>query len=255
MNRMNPKEDHQSDRSEMAVLSGGFSILYSRIPFRRNQDVIHIQQDRGDAGDIVSVVDGWNDAERVPSDQPGREAASFVAKQYPEAFLALREHTLAHAAQEAAEQVDREFLHRYPAHVASVGAFAFCSRKQTVLVSIGTINVWRWNGTQWHKPEEIRDCFLPLPLYESGSRTFWGRGELKDDPFYSLRADTVVLSPQTPFFIATDGMDDVLNLSEINVMQKETRPSFPGFFKALVKNILASNKQRDDITLLMCWKR
>ena len=113
----------------MTVLSGGFSILYSRIPFRRNQDVIRIRQARGDAGDVVSVVDGWNDLERVPSDHPGREAASFVASRYPEVFLALKERTLTQHAQDAAEQVDREFLHRYPAHVASVGAFAFCSPK------------------------------------------------------------------------------------------------------------------------------
>src|SRR4030042_1965670 len=248
------KEDHPGRRLEMTAMSRGFSILHSRIPFRRNQDVILIQQDRSDTGDVISVVDGWNDAERVPADHPGREAASFVASRYPEVFLSLRERTLADAAQNAAIQVDQEFLRRYPAHVASVGAFAFCSRKQTILVSIGTIHVWIWNGTQWHKPEEIGDYVLPQPEYESGSRTFLGRGELKDNSFYSLRVDTVVLSPQTTFFIATDGMDDVLTLSEINEMQEETGPSFPGFFKAVVGKVLSSKKQRDDITLLMRGK-
>ena len=174
---------------------------------------------------------------------------------YPEAFLALKERTPCAAAQDAALQVDHEFLQRYPAHVGSVGAFAFCSRKQTVLVSLGTINVWIWEGTKWHKPGEIGDYFLPEPEYESGSRTFWGRGELKDNPFYALRADTVVLAPQTPFFIATDGIDDVLTLSEINEMHGETRLSFPGFFRALVEKVRRDKKQRDDITLLMCWKR
>jgi hypothetical protein len=249
------KEERQRGLLEMAAMSGGFSILYSRIPFRRNQDVILIQKDRSDAGDVISVVDGWNDVDRVPSDHPGREAASFVASRYPEVFLALKKRTHIPAAQDAAEQVDREFLQRYPAHVGSVGAFAFCSRKQTVLVSLGTINVWIWNGTKWHKPEEIGDYFLPEPEYESGSRTFWGRGELKDNPFYALRTDTVVLSPQTPFFIATDGMDDVLTLSEFNEMQEETRSSFPVFFNALVEKVLTGKKQRDDITLLMRWKR
>jgi hypothetical protein len=122
-------------------------------------------------------------------------------------------------------------------------------------VSLGTINVWIWNGTNWHKPGEIGDYFLSEPEYESGSRTFWGRGELKDNPFYALRTDTVVLSPQTPFIIATDGADDVLTLSEINEMQEETRSSFSGFFKALVGKVLKCKKQRDDITLLMRWKR
>jgi len=248
-------EDHQGGRLETTAMSGGFSILHSRIPFRRNQDVIRIQKDRNDTEDVISVVDGWNDVEKVHSDHPGREAASFVARRYPEVFLSLKERTLAHAAQDASEQVDHEFLRRYPTHVASVGAFAFCFRKQTVLVSLGTINVWIWNGTQWHKPEEIGDYFLPQPKYESGSRTFWGRGELKDNSFYSLRVDTVALSPQTPFFIATDGMDDVLTLGEINEMQEETRSSFPGFFKAVVEKVLSSKKQRDDITLLMRWKR
>jgi hypothetical protein len=248
------KEDCQRGLLEMAAMSGGLSILYSRIPFRRNQDVIRIQKDHGGAGDVISVVDGWNDVKKVPSDHTGREAASFVASRYPEVFLALKERTLSLVAQDAAIQVDREFLQRYPAHVGSVGAFAFCSRKQTVLVSLGTINVWVWNGTKWNKPREIGDYFLPDPEYESGSRTFWGRGELKDNPFYALRTDTVVLSPQTPFFIATDGMDDVLSLSEINEIQEETRSSLPGIFKALVEKVLTGKKQRDDITLLMRWK-
>jgi hypothetical protein len=235
----------------MTCTTGRF--LCSRIPFRRNQDVILIQQDHGDAGDVVSVVDGWNDPERDPSDYPGREAASFVAGRYPELFLASKERTLPRAAQEAAEQLDREFLDRYPAYVASVGAFAFCSRIQTVLVSIGTIHAWIWNGTEWRKPEEIGYYFLPQPEYESGSRTFWGRGELKGDPFYSLRADTVALPPLTPFFISTDGLDDVLTLGEINKMQ-ETPSPFSAFFATLVKEVRASKRQRDDITLLMRWK-
>ena len=212
-------------------MSGGFSILYSRIPFRRNQDVIHIQQDRSNAGDVISVVDGWNDVGRVPSDHLGREAASFVANRYPEVFLELKNRTLSLVAQDAALQVDREFLQRYPAHVGSVGAFAFCSRKQTVLVSLGTINVWILDGTIWCKPEDIGDYFLPEPEYESGSRTFWGRGELKDNPFYALRADAVVLSPQTPFFIATDGMDDVLTLSELNKMTASAPVILSRFFQ------------------------
>jgi hypothetical protein len=231
---------------------GGF--LHSRIPFRRNQDVILIQQNRGNDGEVASVVDGWNDLERVPADHPGREAASFVAGRYPELFLASKERILPRAAQEAAERLDREFLDRYPAYVASVGAFAFCSRKQTVLVSIGTIHVWIWNGTEWRKPEEIGDYFLRQPEHESGSRTFWGRGELKGDPFYSLRADTVVLPPQTPFLITTDGLDGVLTLSGINEIQKETQPSVPGFFEALLEKVRTSQKQRDDITLLMRGK-
>ena len=237
----------------MTVLSGGFSLLSSRIPFRRNQDVILIQQDRGDAGDVVSVVDGWNDPERFPSDHPGREAAAFVADRYPELFLASKKRTLPRAAQEAAEQLDREFLDRYPAYVASVGAFAFCSRKRMVLVSIGTIHVWIWNKTGWYKPEEIGDCFLPQPEYESGSRTFWGRGELKGDPFYALRTDAVVLPPQTPFLMATDGLDDVLTLGKINEVP-EAQSSFPVFFETVVEKVRESKRQRDDITLLMRWK-
>jgi hypothetical protein len=240
----------------MISLSRGFSVLYSRIPFCRNQDAIHIQPGCSHNGeDAISVVDGWNDAERMGSDQPGREAAAFVAKRYPVLFLALRGQTPALAAQEAAQQLDREFRQRYPSHVASVGAFAFCSQEQTILVSIGTIHVWTWNGKQWYKPDEIGDYFLPQPEYESGSRTFWGRGELKGNPFYALRVDTVILTPQTPLFIATDGLDDVLNLSQINEMQGEIQSSFPGFFKTVVHKALSSREQRDDITLLMRWKR
>jgi serine/threonine protein phosphatase PrpC len=55
--------------------------------------------------------------------------------------------------------------------------------------------------------------------------------------------------------MATDGMDDVLALRDINEVPEETRSSFPAFFKALVEKVLAGKKQRDDITLLMRWKR
>jgi hypothetical protein len=228
--------------------------LHCRIPFRRNQDVILIQRDPGGAGDIVSVVDGWNDAGKIPSDLPGREAASFVAGRYPELFLASRERTFACAAREAAERLDREFLARYPAHVASVGAFAFCSPERTLLVSIGTIDLWTWDGTGWQKPREIGDYVLPQPEFESGSRTFWGRGELKGDPFYALRTDTVVLPPGAPFFIATDGMDDVLTLDEINRIHEETGASAAGFFEAVAEKVRDGKKQRDDIALLMRWE-
>lgn len=231
---------------------GGF--IHSRLPFRRNQDVILIQPDPGIAGAVVSVVDGWNDAEKIPSDRPGREAASFVAHRYPELFLASQERTFAHTARNAAKQLDREFLARYPAHVAAVGAFAFCFPERTVLVSIGTIDVWTWDGVRWHKPAEIGDYFLPQPEYESGSRTFWGRGELKGNPFYALRPDTVLLPPDTPFFIATDGMDDVLTLGELNRIHEETGSSPGRFFTALVQRVLAGQKQRDDIALLVRWK-
>jgi hypothetical protein len=76
---------------------------------------------------------------------------------------------------------------------------------------------------------------------------------LKGDPFYALRADAVVLPPQTPFLMATDGLDDLLTLGQINKMQ-EARSSFAGFFGALAEKVRASKKQRDDITLLMRWK-
>jgi len=92
----------------MTAISRGFSILYSRIPFRRNQDVIRFQKDHSDVEDVISVVDGWNDVESVSSDHPGRDAASFVASRYPEVFLALKERTLSHTAQDAAIQVDHE---------------------------------------------------------------------------------------------------------------------------------------------------
>ncbi|MCE5265523.1 MAG: serine/threonine-protein phosphatase [Deltaproteobacteria bacterium] len=216
--------------------------------------MILIQRNPREAGDVVSVVDGWNDAEKIASDRPGREAASFVARRFPEFFTPSSERHPACAAQEAAKRLDREFLDRYPAHVAAVGAFAFCSTERTLLVSIGTIDVWTLDGAEWHKPPEIGDYFLPQPQYESGSRTFWGRGELKGDPFYALRTDTVVLPPETSFLIATDGMDDVLTLDEINTIHEDTG-AIPGrFFETLVQEVRAGRKQRDDISLLMRWE-
>jgi len=248
------KSDRQEGVVEKRDLSGGFSVLSSRIPFRRDQDVVFIQEEGRGGEEVIGVVDGWNNGEKISSDLPGREAASFVAGRYPGAFLALRERSLDRAAQEAAEQVDREFLRRYPAHVASVGVFAFCFPDRTVIVSVGTIHLWTWDGTGWRKPEEIGDYFLTQPPYESGSRTFWGRGELKGDPFYALRVDTVALPGQTPIFMATDGIDDVLALREINQVQEEAGPSFPVFFETVTKQVLSSDKQRDDITLLLGWR-
>ncbi len=231
---------------------GGF--LHALIPFRRDQDVILIQRNPREAGDVVSVVDGWNDAEKIASDRPGREAASFVARRFPELFTPSPGSPPACAAGEAARTLDREFLDRYPAHVAAVGAFAFCSAEQTLLVSIGTIDVWTRDGAEWHKPREIGDYFLPQPRYESGSRTFWGRGELKGDPFYALITDTVVLPPETPFLIATDGLDDVLTLDEINAIHEDAGAIPRRFFESLVQQVGTGRKQRDDISLLMRWK-
>jgi hypothetical protein len=236
---------------EVSALPGGFELKICRMPFRRNQDVIHVREGSGGDGQIISVVDGWNDPQKISSNDPGREAALFVAGRYPETFLAMPELDLPLASQAAAEQVDREFLIRYPAHVASVGVFAFCSRQRTVLVSVGTIHVWAWTGTAWQKPAGVGDYFLPEPPYQSGSRTFWGRGELKTDPFYALKADTAVLSADTPFLVATDGLDDVVAPGEINGVCAAAGGRPGPFFEALAGRAASPGKQRDDITLLM----
>lgn len=190
------------------------------------------------ADTYCSVVDGWSNEKFLPGDQPGRDAAKFIARYFPKVFLSTRR------AQEAAEIVDIELLKRYPAHVAVVGVFLFPDKQKIEIVSVSTVNTFLWDGTKWYKPKEIIDYSLPFPEYPSDARTFFGRGELKIDPFYTIKADALTVPNNQPILVTTDGLNDVMTMDEI------PKPS-PTLLDFLKREIHKQGTQKDDISLLL----
>lgn len=229
-----------------------FPIVYAQLPFRRNQDVISVRKGHGDLRYIACVVDGWSNEAFLPGNTAGRRAAEFILRYYPKEFLSLRDNSLSSCAQKAAETIDKELLQKFPAHVASVAAFLFCTKELTKIVSISTIYIFLWDGEKWYKPKEIGDYSLPYPKYPSDAWSFFGRGELKDNSLYTIKADALRTSPTTPILIATDGLDDVMKLEDINILSKQVDVHHPKeFISALVKEIQKRDGQKDDISLLL----
>lgn len=236
--------------SEIMVIEN-YALAYTLLPCRRNQDVVKIFPGKKGFEYLVAVVDGWSNENYFAGNKEGVAVAEFVAQRFPEIFVKLSEPDWVKRGDKTAEMVDSEVLTRYPMHVACAGNFLFSGFKQDIIVAIGTINTFLWRGSQWIKPVEIGDYFLPTPQYPSGSSRFFGRGELKHDPFYSAKPDVVVCSANTPVLIATDGLDDVLSLNDINT-QLGSLPQKTA--KSIVSSLLAEikkrNRQKDDIAIL-----
>lgn len=221
------------------------SVEFLQIPFRRNQDIISIQPH------VVAVVDGWSNEQFLSGNAPGRETAELVAKEYPQVFLATHGATLVSRAQKVAEIVDKKVLEKFPAHAACVGVFLFIG-KRIDIVSVGTINTFLWNGVKWYKPKEIGNYFLPYPKYTSGSRTFFGRGELKNDTFYAIKADALTVSQSMPVLVATDGLDDVLSVDDLTSISRRVSFHEPGkLLQAFMEEIQKRSTQKDDISFLL----
>lgn len=116
------------------------TVAYKRFPYKHNQDTVSVNE----KATVVSVVDGWNNVEELPTDIPGRNVAMFAEKRFPELFLdsIQNSHLTPSFVQQQAEiiakRVDREVLEHYPAHASCVGAFVFDT---TLIVAIGSISI------------------------------------------------------------------------------------------------------------------
>jgi hypothetical protein len=226
-----------------------FGIAYVEIPGPRNQDVIVIEEHLVGVGYVVSVVDGFNFRDKIHGNAVGRQAATFVAHNFAVQFMHAKGKTYHDRAVHAAEEMDTVFLSQFPKYVSAVGSFLFHFGKEDVIVALGTINTFVWKEGRWVKPKEIGNYFLDYPKYYSGSRTFWGLGEVKTNPFYSNKPDVVIIPALTPILIATDGMDDVLSLDDIN---RITQIAPEGkLLETILHEIQKRGTQKDDISILL----
>lgn len=222
---------------------------YFTLPFKRNQDVILCRNNYLNTKSVTSIVDGWHNPDVISDDTQGRKAAAFIANSYPKTFLKSHDADESKRAQVAANKVNDRFLKKFPSDVSSVGAFIFRFRDRTIISSIGTINVYACTGDKWGKPAGIKNALLDWTKYASGSKTFFGRGEL-NDPIYSHQIDTAIYGANVPILVLTDGADRIINENLINALFRKIG-SIPGqkFMHALQTYIITHRSdQNDDIS-------
>ena len=239
---------HQkSDVSEAPVISRG-SVLFFQLAHTRNQDRIRVYEHYSDCTRVVSVVDGWHDPKYLKGNVEGADAAELVSDLFPRVFLAAKGDVEARAAS-AARQTHNALIGKYPAHVSGVGTFVFCYPDKHVIVTIGTITTLTCINAAWQKPGAIRDTWLDWKTHESGSKTFFGRGELASHPEYSQETDVIVTDPDVPVLILTDGADGILPLRTINSLYRNFS-SGRVFIDALRDYAVEHReKQSDDISV------
>ena len=189
----------KKDRKDLAESSENFA--FDVIPYKRDQDLVKVGLFVKDQREVpfYCVVDGWNDLNKVDGDLPGRKIAEQVIEEFPADLLAsLGKNNfdltkISGRAIEVARELDKRILPKYPSYTGCVGAFVFDLPRKTVVVAEGTISTLVWKRGRWVKPKEIGDYVIDTSKYLSGARRFFGRRELKDDPFYSVDPDVVVL--------------------------------------------------------------
>lgn len=232
-----------------------YHLAYALIPYKRNQDYITVLSPRGPLKFAVSVVDGWNWKEKLADDEQGRKVARFVATVYPRTFLKyVPRNTYEKAARQAAEDVDKRILQKWPRYVSAVAAFLLSFDDHDVIVFLGKGVALVHDGRTWKTPKEIGDYSLdetPFRFPNDVSR-FFGRGELKGDPLYSCQPDVVVIPPRSTVFLATDGLEDVMTVKDLNAFTEKLKNKTPSFFiKELIREIRMKKTQKDDISIFI----
>lgn len=226
-------------------------IAYAQIPGPRDQDVIRIVKSAGGIT-VASVIDGWNLRE-LGTNEPGKEFAAIVAKRFPEIFLNTKAPTLRKQAKLAAQAMDKEMLALYPKDVSCVGSFLFMAKKQAFLVTIGSVFVLVWDGKRWYRPKAIGDYSLDPQKYPSDVSMFIGRGELKNDPFYSAKPDVVVFPKGRIIFVGTDGLEDLFTVDGFNSCVRGLPFDDPREWISSLRAEVEKRKsrQKDDISFLL----
>lgn len=230
-----------------------YRVAYFLLPYKRNQDVVHIFSGKGDVHWGASVVDGWNWSEKILGNISGRRAATFVASEYPAEFIATNVRNMRRRAEEAARSIDQKFLQKYPQYVGATGSFLFDFGETLIVVFVGKGTVLTWNGKTWQKPRGLGNYSLrETSLFPNDVSRFFGRGELKVDSFYSAMPDVVEVPSKTPVFIATDGLDDVIAESEMNHILQLVPGKDPADYLAILRHeIIRYRTQTDDITFFL----
>lgn len=229
-------------------------IAYTQIPGPRNQDVVLIDENVEGVEYVASVVDGFNFRDKIHGNAIGRQASEFVADNFASQFMHAKGKGYIERANYASGALDTLFIEKFPKYVSAVGSFLFHYKEKDIIIALGTIDTFIWKDGQWVKPKEIGNYFLDYPKHYSGSRTLWGFGEVKNNPFYSATPDSLTISPDTPVLIATDGIDDVLSADDLTKLTYKSKSATArGFIAAYEREIALRKTQKDDITLLLRW--
>lgn len=223
-----------------------YHIAYGLMPYKRNQDVIRVYE-FADGKYVIAVTDGWNSQDAFPDDEPGRFVATLVANEYPTLYFS---HGL-----RATSILEERIAKKYPRLATCVASFVFHLGGDDVIVSVGDVETYLWDGTHWYKPKEISDHALDLKTYESNVARFFGASEHKNDPrfpgIFSAEPDVMKVSTTMPILIATDGIKDVLSLSDINALAvNPTIVSPKKIVETILDEVARCGGQRDDISVL-----
>ena len=236
-----------------------FNLAYTLLPFKRNQDVVQIHKfDQGVY--CIAVTDGWNSPEVFSDDEPGREVARIVANQYPKIFFSSKIRHPSQRAKEASKKIDERITKKYPRLATAVAVFLFHFDKEDIIVSVGDVETYLWNGDEWYKPKEISSHELDRKIYESNVARFFGAHEHKIDPrfpgIFSAEPDVMIIPSNTPVLIATDDIKDVLTIEDVNLITQSVTEKTPkNILVALLKEIQRRKTQNDDISILIRFIR
>lgn len=234
-------------------------------PYKKNQDVVYtgtyITRKKKEI-DFASIVDGWNNPEKISSNEPGRVVAKLVSEKFPALFLQHFESEnynfkqLNKISDNTAQEIEKEVLSLYPEHASCVASFIVSFADKNIVITISTISTLIWIKNHWEKPKEIGDYRLDPKKYPSGASHMIGRGELKNDSLYLVKTDALIVPKNTPIFISTDGLlmqGGIMNLAELNRYSQETSPFNPDKFITGLGQIIEKKRaaQKDDISVFI----
>ena len=227
-------------------------IAYNLIPYKRNQDVVRLQLHTYGWDVIISMVDGYDSPDLYEDNKKGRKLAKEVSRLYPFLFVKDSSIEALFRARRTAEAVDLQILSRYEQGVACVAAFVFQKKNKQILVTVGSVFAYLWDGRKWFKPKEIGDYSLEPRQYGSDVSRFFGGKENKNKPLFSCQPDVVETDADIPVFLATDGFEDVFSLKDLNAFTAHIKNRNPKvFIEELTSAIKRNKKQKDDITILL----
>lgn len=225
-------------------------IVYAELPFERNQDLVRIVSEKDDDPLVVCVMDGYSDPNYIENDSEGKKAAEFVSVKFPELFLNSTIADFKERARLVANEVDRQLIEIYPEYVSCVAAFIFAFPENEIIVSVGDIGIFIWDG-QWQKPDGIGDYSFDIEGFPDYMR-FFGLGNYKSDPRFTAESDVVVFNPGTPILMASDGLTKALSLEDINLVTMKLKKKFASeLVTSLLKEVQDRGTQSDDIAILV----
>lgn len=229
-----------------------YHIAYGLLPYKRNQDVIRVH-DLSGGHYVLAVADGWNRPDVFP-EEPGRDVAHIVANEYPKIFLSLSITDSRKQAFTASEILDERIEKKYPRLATAVAVFVFHLNHDDIIVSIGDVETYFWDGNKWYKPKELSDHWLDSKIYDSNVARFFGASEHKRDPrfsgVFSAAPDVMTIPSSKPVLIATDGIKDVLTIESINSLPVDPAKVSPKeIVKTIFNEVSRRGKQRDDISM------